>query len=379
MPAAKPQVRPAGLDELLQRVREIAPVLEANARESEQSERLAGASVDALHSSGLFRFWWPAELGGHGCDLAEGIALIEAAAEVETSAAWNLTVGSLHSGFAGAYLADHAVEAVFADERLAIAGQMAPIGQATRVDGGLQVSGSWSFGSGIHQSNWVLGGAKLEDGPPVVVVVPRDQAIVDEGSWEVAGLSGTGSCNYTMTNAFVADGYWYTFPIAQRLRGGPVFDLSILAQSLVLHMGIPLGAARRSLDEITELAKTKIRAFSEGSVGRRNTFQRELAEAEAKFAAARLYVYDVARRTMEAAGGSEMPTLFLEGRAAARYVTDVAVEIATWAYRQGGGTSLRLESPLQRIMRDLLAAAQHVYVDDVAYTGFGGHLMGDQS
>lgn len=379
MSAAEAKIRSAGLDEWLEQVRKIAPVLEEGARESENEGRLAKASVDALHRSGLFKLWWPEGLGGHGADLAEGIAVVEALAEVETAAAWNLAVGTLHSGFAGAYLADHAIDAVFADERLVIAGQMAPIGEATQVEGGLRVSGRWSFGSGIHQANWVLGGAKVADRPPVVIVAPVEQAEVDEASWEVAGLAGTGSCNYAMTDVFVPDGYWYTFPMAQRLRGGPVFELSILAQSLVLHFGIPLGAARRSLSEITELARTKIRAFSEGSVGRRNTFQRELAEAEAKLRSARLYVYDIARRTTDAIGSGDQATLLLEGRAAARYVTDVALEISTWAYRQGGGTSLRLDSPLQRILRDLLAASQHVYIDDVAYTGLGAHLMEAQS
>ena len=121
----------------------------------------------------------------------------------------------------------------------------------------------------------------------------------------------------------------------------------------------------------------KVRAFSPGAVGQRATFQRDLAHAYATLASARLYLYDVARR-LDDATPADVPMLLLESRAACRYVTDVAIEIATWAFRNGGGTALRLNSPLQRVMRDLLASSQHIFVDEVAYTGFGAQLVGAQ-
>jgi alkylation response protein AidB-like acyl-CoA dehydrogenase len=65
-----------------------------------------------------------------------------------------------------------------------------------------------------------------------------------------------------------------------------------------------------------------------------------------------------------------------EVRCAARHGTDVALDIATWAYRNGGGTALRLDHPLQRLLRDMLAATQHIFVDDKAYSDFGGVLLG---
>lgn len=378
---AKAQAQRVTVSDLLEKVGEIAPVLESGANESEAECHLAASSVEALHEAGFFKLWWPEELGGTGAGLADGVAVIEALAEVDTSSAWNVAVGTTHDGFAGAYLPEHAVETIFADERVVIAGQMAPVGQVERVNGGLKVSGRWSFGSGIHQATWVLGGVMLRDendAAPAVVFAPIEQAQVDEQSWKVAGLSGTGSCDYTMTDVHIPDGFWFSFPAPMRLRGGSVFDLSIPAQTIILHAAFPLGVARRSLREITELAKTKIRAFSKNSVGQRVTFHRDLAEAEAKLAAARLYVHDVARRT-DAASPAEQAPLHLEGRSAARYATDVALDIATWAFRAGGGTSLRLNNILQRNVRDLMAASQHIFVDDVAYTGYGAHLLELQS
>jgi alkylation response protein AidB-like acyl-CoA dehydrogenase len=381
MPAVENATKNVTVHELLERVPAIAQVLEAGARESEDAARLVEASVHALRDNGFFRLWWPPELGGPGADVAGGIAVIDALAEVDTAAAWNLAVGTSSAGFAGAYLSDDAVQTIFNGEDVIIAGQMAPIGKAQHVDGGLRVSGRWSFGSGIQQSRWVLGGAMLDNAStprPIIVVAPIAEATIDDASWQVMGLSGTGSCDYVLDDVIIPDGYWAAFPAPRRLRGHESFDLPIPGQVMVLHAGFAIGAARSSITEITELAKKKVRAFTKGSIAQNTTFQRELAESHARLAAASLYVYDVAARMQSAIGHPEVGGVMLEGRAASRYATDVAIDIATWAYRRGGGTSLRLQSPLQRILRDLLAASQHAYVEETAYTAMGANMIGLQ-
>ncbi len=358
-------------------VADIAPCLQAGIRQSEAESRLADSSVAALHGADLYKLWWPEELGGPGVTLTEAVEIVETLAAAETTSAWNLAIGTIHSGFAGAYLSDAAVAAVFATPPV-IAGQLAPIGQAAVAAGGIRVTGQWSFGSGMHQSNWVLGGAMLADGEqklgPVVFVAPRDTAAVDDASWQVAGLAGTGSCDYAINGALVPDGYWFGFPVAERKRGSRAYDLSLFAQSLQLHAGLPLGAGRRALEEITQLARTKKRSGNRNTLAERATFQTELATAHAKLAGARLHMYDcIARLEVAAQERDVLP----EARAAARYVTDVAFEVALWAYRQAGGSALRLESPLQHIVRDLMGATQHVFVDEATLTQHGAALLGD--
>ena len=355
----------------------IGSCLQAGIAQSESDARLADTSVAELHRSGLYTLWWPQELGGPGLSLYEAVEVIEALAYQESTSAWNLAIGTIHSGFAGAYLSDEAVQTVFATPPV-IAGQLAPIGRASLEPGGMRVSGQWSFGSGIHQSNWVLGGAMLSDGDQkvgrVIFVAPKDAASVDTDSWRVAGLSGTGSCDYAIEAAFVPDGYWFSFPHAQRLRGGPAYDLSQFAQSLQLHAGLPLGAAQRALDEVTKLARTKRRSGASSSIAERTTFQTGLAEARAKLAGARLYMYDcISRLETDEQEDQVLP----EARAQARHVTDVALDVSLWAYRQAGGSAMRLTSPLQHIVRDLMGAAQHVFVDEATLFEYGSMLVGD--
>ena len=84
----------------------------------------------------------------------------------------------------------------------------------------------------------------------------------------------------------------------------------------------------------------------------------------------------VAARVEAAAGTPDVIDRLLPMRAAAKFATDVALDIATWAYRNGGARALRLDHPVQRILRDLLGATQHVFVDDKFYAQYGTVLLG---
>ena len=54
-------------------------------------------------------------------------------------------------------------------------------------------------------------------------------------------------------------------------------------------------------------------------------------------------------------------------RTATTFVTEVAAEVADFAYKFAGTDSLRLPSDLQRVWRDIHAGTQHVFVDDKTY------------
>lgn len=383
MSTASPMHRSLDAALLLAQVDEIADVLRARARESEQVGRLAPDAEAAMRGTDLFRLWWPAELGGAAATVREGIEVVEKVTAADTSAGWNLAVCSLAGGWAGAYLSDAAVKRIFAEELPLIAGQTAPIGKGRPVDGGIEVRGQWFFGSGIDLASWVKAGVVIErgDAPPeaALVVVPREAVDIQRDSWEVAGLAGSGSYNYSIDGAFVPEGYWCGFPMPTPLRGGATFGLPIPAQAAILHTGFPLGVAQRCLDEVTALAMSKIRQFDSNAIGNRDTFRSALAHHHAQLSAARLYAYDAADRLQAASGTPDALTRMGESRAAARYVTDVALDIATWAYRSGGGSSIRLDHPLQRLLRDMLGATQHVFVDDKCYSDFGGVLLGVDS
>ena len=70
------------------------------------------------------------------------------------------------------------------------------------------------------------------------------------------------------------------------------------------------------------------------------------------------------------------PRLQAELRTAGTLTTDVAVEVASKAFRFGGGRALQNSHILQRCLRDINAAAQHLMVNDSTYENHGQFLLG---
>lgn len=112
------------------------------------------------------------------------------------------------------------------DEATTFPEQMQPVGTARSIPNGMVVSGRYSWGSRISHADYVLGGAVLldDDGafPPRfrVWVAPKEQVEV-HGNWQVVGLSGSGSYDYSVDELFVPDGWWFDMPEPTRRRGGP--------------------------------------------------------------------------------------------------------------------------------------------------------------
>lgn len=386
-------IRSPERDTLLAAVEEVRAVALAGADEAERLRTLPEATVGALRASGLFTVGAPRELGGAECDPLTQVEVFEAMSRIDTSAGWCLLIGAMCTALAGAYLGDHAVSRIFERGRTAphgawpiTAGLISPAGMAERVPGGYRVSGRWAFGSGIRHSSWIFTsavvatpGAPPAAGPPEMIslAVPTRRVTIED-TWHVAGLKGTGSCHYSMAEVFVEDDYTCPFPLAPARRGGPLYRLPIIALLTPAHVGFALGVARRALDEITIVARSKVRLWSQAPLLHHQPFQMDLGRAQAKLCAARAFAFEAlgsAWATMTG-GGALSTEQWSRVRLASTYVTEVAAEVTAEAYRHGGGGALYASSPLQRCFRDIHAATQHVAATDDAYEFAGKVLLG---
>ena len=125
------------------------------------------------------------------------------------------------------------------------------------VDGGLSLSGSWSFGSGLKHSTHVHSlGIVEETGEARIFVTPiTDVNLLD--NWDVMGLRGTGSIDYTMDNVFVPDGWSHFAVTTVPERGGNLYGLGIIGFAVTCHSGWAMGVGRRLLDELAGLVHGK--------------------------------------------------------------------------------------------------------------------------
>ena len=370
---------------LLETVEGLRNVFEIEADEAELSGTLPASTVNAIYESGLFSFKTPRILGGAEADAMTQLDVIEAASRIDPAAGWCLMIGAGTLSNIGAFASDEAIGEIFLDGKTPkAAGVAAPSGEAIVVEGGYRVSGRWSFASGIRHSEWVAGGAvvknqKEDASQQIRLVVPTVEVQIHD-NWQVIGLKGTGSCDYSITDVFVPDRFTWPGAEPEPRRGGANFRLGRPGMQTTGHCGFALGVGRRALDAVTELAQTKRRGYrgTMSLIADRGSFQRFLGESELRLRAARALVLETIEEAWDFASQGVTPPLPLQARmrASATYSTEEAADITSQAFRFGGGTAMYNSNVLQKCLRDINAAAQHNMVSDRTYENVGQFTLG---
>ncbi len=365
--------------ELLAEVDSIAPILAEHAPLSEKLGRLDAPSIEAVRGTRLLGLFAPRELGGLEADPVTIALILEALARIDGSAGWTIGILSNSAGIIGAYLPAATARRIFAESVPPMAGTFLPKGQAEPVSGGYRVKGRWPFASGIHHADWVAANAFVPGRPQPEgvrsVVLPREQIFIHD-NWQVAGLRGTGSCDFSVEDVLVPEEM--TIPLmdafhGNAVTGGPAFRLGLPGLFAAFHIGIALGIARRALDEITTQAIEKGRGFPPSPLQTHPHFQLALGKAEIELASARaLSLQLLSKLYAEAeAGRTPPPPRQAEARATATYVTEVAQRVTSVAFQAAGGGALFDTNPLQRCYRDISAAGQHFNVSQTSYRALG--------
>ena len=368
---------------LLTTVARVRPEVERTAGDGESLMTLPAAAVGALVDSGLFEMKLPAALGGAEADLITQYEVIEAMAYGDAAAGWCLMIGATSVALPGAFLPDAAAAEVFGGGRVPLAAiSLVPTGSVTRADGGYTIAGRWPFASGVRHSEWVSVGALVPDGTSeaprhLMFTLPTSRARIHD-NWDTIGLRGTGSCDLTLEDVFVPAAFAYDVLTGEPARGGPLYRLGMPAFVAYEHAAFAVGVARRALDAIVGLAPSKKRGLPPSPLAERGSFQRDLGELDLRLGAARALVLERNREAWEAVTAGREPDVRLQValRGATALATDVALEAATQAYRYAGGGAVYKPNILERAVRDLHTAAQHLMVSSTAYELQGKLMLG---
>ena len=372
-------------NDLLAAVARIRPVVEVHACEAERDRTLHPAVVAAMRAEGLFGIAAPRALGGLEVDIETQLDVFEAMAFADSSAGWCLMIGALTTALLGAYLPEPGVERVFSGRMPIGAGLHQPIGVARRRGDGFLVDGRWGFGSGIRHADWVLTAARVESegasegaAPMILVAVPVAEVTI-ESTWDAVGLRGSGSEHYRLEGVVVEAARTCAYPAAAPRRGGPIFALPFLAFVTVGHVAFALGVARRALEEIVGLAPRKVKLWTLRPVSDDGAFRDRLGRAFSALSAARAWSREVlvAMEARISVGATLGPDEFRSIRAIAAYTTEIGADVAQFAFRAAGASALDASHVLQRCVRDLNAATQHVTSSDDGYAYAGATLLDD--
>jgi indole-3-acetate monooxygenase len=389
--------------ELLAGIHRHRAEFEAAGDQAEALRTLPPDAVATLRSLGLFWLKTPASLGGTPLPPVEFCDVIEELAYTDVSTAWAAMIGAGCCGLVGGWLPEAGARRVFTPVPLdgsgasagmdaglpVVAGQLAPRGTGKPVAGGYVVTGRWGFSSGILHADWLVGAFKTDSaasdgaaagggtgfGRMVVFAVPKSEAEVID-NWYVAGLQGTGSLDFRVDELFVPEEMTYDLGIPA-VRGGDLFRLGMPA--FVSNEVPPLcaGLARRALDDMTELAFHTQRFPGGPTVSERAVFHKELGRAETKLRAARLVHREAMADAWETACAGETPPeeQQLAVTAASVFAVETAAEVVSDLFRYGGGRVLALSNPMQRHLRNALAARQHLALSEEGYEAAGRYRL----
>ena len=373
----------------LERARGLATVVEGEARACEEAATLTPKVVDAIRDSELMLAFLPKELGGHELPPQHIVQVVEEVSRLDGSTGWCFGMNGLITGVCAAALPQEGLEEIYAGDptRLLMAGGFPPMGRADREGDAWRVTAHMRFGSGIlHADHVACTAVEFAGDTPVMdhgmprmrtFVVPREEVRIVE-NWDVAGLQGTGSCDYHLDDQLLPDSKSFIASALVPLRGHSLYSLPLMSIASAPHSGFALGVGRRALEEIGEHAGWRQRLASQSKLAQRKSFQMSFARAKTALDAARALVlanYAELGAAFESADGVQ-----IEDRAkliaATTNAYEAALDSAQMAFRAGGAAALFRDGRLQRTLRDIQAGAQHIVPSEESWERVGEFWLG---
>ncbi|MFE8013902.1 acyl-CoA dehydrogenase family protein [Streptomyces antibioticus] len=362
--------------EVVRRIEEVSAQLAATAGETESLGRLSDESVKLVRQAGVMRLLQPADFGGYAAHPRDFAEAVMAVARNCGSTGWVCGVGGVHPWEMA--LMDRRLQAEVwgSDPDTWIASPYAPQGIATPVDGGYTLKGRWNFSSGTDHCDWIFLGALVggPDGRPqepvkgLHVVLPRSDYTIVPDSWDVIGLSGTGSKDIVVDGAFVPE--YRTIDsadVAEGEKAAERADRSDTVYRLPFWAMFPLGIT------------SAVIGIAEGALAAHLDYQRErvtamgvrikddpyvlsaISEAAAEIAASRTQLLDGISRLYDKADAGQ-PVTFEDRAVVRRNQTRCAwraVAAVDEIFARSGGNAVRRHNVMQRFWRDAHVGLQH--------------------
>jgi indole-3-acetate monooxygenase len=372
-------------------ISKLTPEIISRQAEIEAGRRIPPDLVETLKAIGVFRLFVPRSHGGLEWDIPTGLEVVRALSRIDGSVGWTAMIGS-GNALVPALLPRDVYEQIYRRGPNAIlAGSVVPGGTAEATPDGWRVKGRWPFASGCQHADWMFGfcvmtdgksrpGSAAQAGPPLIracIRPARDWQIED--TWHVAGLKGTGSHHISLSETVVPADYFFDLMGGESALPGPLYQAA--KQFLPLfHSAFAVGVAEGALDALVAVALAgRKQLFAASPLRDLETFQEAIGRVAADLDAVRACSQArIATHWRHALAGTlKDEVCFTQATQTAIWVTSACVRIVDACFRLGGGSALYENSPLQRQLRDMHAAAQHAFVQERHYVG-GGKLLLDR-
>jgi alkylation response protein AidB-like acyl-CoA dehydrogenase len=363
---------PSAGNDVRRAVADLVVEFRARAEEGERLRTMPADLVQRARAAGLFRLNLPASLGGLELDPATTVEIFEEISRADGSAGWTIVIGNSTAFFAWLDPAV-ATELIGGRPDFVSTSMWAPLGQAQPGGPGrFKVSGRWPFNSGCPHADWIQVGVFVTDGgaprmlasgaPDWRFAFVRAGSAIIENTWDAMGLRGTGSHHLSLSGAAVPAEHLAAPFFEPARHDGPLWRIPLVTLAAMFLAAVPLGIARRALDEFAVIATTKLRGAAAESVGHDGEAQCQLARAEGALASARAFLFGTIAEIWDTACRGDEPGL--DQRALALLATSQAaragVEAVDRIFRLVGAEAVFACHPLQRCFRDVHTVGQHI-------------------
>jgi 3-hydroxy-9,10-secoandrosta-1,3,5(10)-triene-9,17-dione monooxygenase len=370
--------------EIVDRVRALAPKFAERALVAEEARHISAESAKDMLDSGLARILLPKKIGGYGLGFDTWFDIMREISKVDASHGWCAGL-IIHHGHVVGQFPEKAQKAVWAHGLdVSLAASFAPATTAVPVEGGYRVSGKGSpFASGIDHASWVIVGGMAQDGGEpewkFFLIAPGDYTVRD--TWFTAGMKATGSKTIVVDNVFV--------PESRALRltdlrdgtcpGGTIHSDVIFHTPFFYYAEISfvtpmLGAVQGAYEVFREWTKTRKTQYGT-PVADKAAVQVRMARAAADIDAAELLL----RRAVHVtdAPGAYSPTLLARSVRDFTRAAELIVEAIDTLVALSGTACFASSHPIQRAWRDIHFMSMHISLNpEMNFAHFGRMELG---
>ena len=348
----------------LEKVDGVVESISTRRQQSEQEIRVPEQTMEEMISTGLFRSFTPRRYGGLEMAPAAFFAGIMKIAEADSSAAWVAGQLNVHA-FEIALMSEKMQDEFWADgPDTRASSSYAPIGDAREVQGGHILNGTWTFSSGVDHAQWVILGDNDK-----AHVVPVSDVTVDHNSWDVQGLSGTGSKSVTLEEVFVPNYRTHFFIDTYNdvnpgwlVNNVPLYWTSFMSLFNATPANTALGTALGGVKTFIEQSKKRLTRQGTGSPVAQNPFLHlKVADALTTLGALRdrhlhnwNHMFDLACSGKTASTEERMRLRF-----EAANLISASFDKFAELWPIAGAAASATSNPLQQTFRDLMAARNH--------------------
>ena len=382
---------------ILARIAHIKDALSKGGDEAQELRHLPAWASKEMADQGLYRFVLPRELGGEDLRAREQIEVVEAVSAIDGSVGWCTHISSEINALVIRRMEPDLAVKIFDDWDALVCSGLGPPngpnpGRVAEQDGeGWRLNYQGSFASNCYNATWnfVMGSMTqdpaTEEPADASFMVPRGEfEIID--TWHTAGMRGSGSQDVRMTDCYVPPEHLLPFLALgpSEIWSNPTYRNP--THAVYNKAAVALGVCRGALDSFIDLATEKTPWGTMSKLRDQAQIQYRIGEAQAKLLAARTFVLDTQDRLeahlgpLPSEGGRLAPEweYFWPALLACAHAAQTCREIVGVLNNTAGTTGSRMDSPLERQLRDAQQGANHALISYRHYEELGKTFVGHE-